>query len=474
MIGWLFKSVPKSRITLFNTKGREMQNFEPLSRGVMKLYTCGPTVYNFIHIGNLRAFLLSDIVRRTFEYAGYKVTQVMNLTDFGHLVGDAEDTEDKMSVALKREELEPTMENMYAVATKYANAFKEDMAALNIKMPHAMPRASEHVKGQMAYIETLMHKGFAYKTSDGIYFDTVKFPNYGVLGGVASSEHSRTGVNPEKHDPKDFALWKFSSDMGWDAPWGKGFPGWHIECTAMATQYLGKSFDLHTGGVDLAPTHHNNEIAQAEAVNNRSYVSYWLHNEFVNLDGTKISKSLGNDINLRQLVDREIHPLAYRYWLLTGHYRQKVNFTWDAVTGAQTALLRARKIFSDLRGTGTVHTEYKKKFEAAVYVDFDTPGAVALLWELLKDQSVPAGDKRATVLDFDRVLGLGFGQKESVPAKKVVVTDEIPEAVRALMREREEARKSKDFARADAIRDALKEQGFAVEDGPNGAILTRH
>ena len=398
----------------------------------------------------------------------------MNLTDFGHLVGDAEDTEDKMSVALKREELEPTMENMYAVATKYANAFKEDIAALNIKTPHAMPRASEHVKGQMAYIETLMHKGFAYKTSDGIYFDTVKFPNYGTLGGTASTEHSRTGVNPEKHDPKDFALWKFSSDMGWDAPWGKGFPGWHIECTAMSTQYLGKSFDIHTGGVDLAPTHHNNEIAQAEAANNRPYVSYWLHNEFVNLDGTKISKSLGNDINLRQLVNREIHPLAYRYWLLTGHYRQKVNFTWDAVTGAQTALLRAWKIVADLKGQGSVYPDYKKRFEVAIYADFDTPQAVALLWELLKDQNIPAGDKRATVLDFDRVLGLGFGQKESVQAKKVVVTDEIPEAVRALMREREEARKGKDFARADTIRDTLKEQGFTVEDGPNGPILTRH
>lgn len=474
MIGWLFKSVPKSRIRLFNTKGRELQDFEPISRGVMKLYTCGPTVYNYIHIGNLRAFLLSDIVRRTFEYAGYKVTQVMNLTDFGHLVGDAEDTEDKMSVALKREELSPTMENMYVVATKYANAFKEDIAALNIKTPHAMPRASEHVQGQMAYIETLMHKGFAYKTSDGIYFDTVKFPNYGTLGGAASTEHSRTGVNPEKHDPKDFALWKFSSDMGWDAPWGKGFPGWHIECTAMSTQYLGKSFDLHTGGVDLAPTHHNNEIAQAEAANNRPYVGYWLHNEFVNLDGTKISKSLGNDINLRQLVDREIHPLAYRYWLLTGHYRQKVNFTWDAVTGAQTALLRAWKIVADLKGQGSVHPDYKKRFETAIYADFDTPQAVALLWELLKDSAITDGTKRATILDFDRVLGLNFGDKDTTPAKKVVVTDETPEEVRALMRDREEARKAKDFAKADAIRAALKEQGFIVEDGPNGPILTRH
>ena len=475
MFGW-FSKRPSALIKLFNTKGRELQDFEPVTQGAMKLYTCGPTVYNYIHIGNLRAFLLSDLIRRTFEYAGYKVTQVMNLTDFGHLVGDADDTEDKMSVALKREGMESSMENMFLVATKYADAFKEDIAALNIKTPHAMPRASEHVKGQIAYIETLLHKGFAYTTSDGVYFDTAKFPAYGALGGVASADHSRIGLNPEKHDPRDFALWKFSNDMGWDAPWGKGFPGWHIECTAMSTQYLGKSFDIHTGGVDLAPTHHNNEIAQAEAANNKPYVRYWLHNEFVHLDGTKISKSLGNDINLRQLKDRGLHPLAYRYWLLTGHYRQTMNFTWEAVMGAQQALLRAWKAFADMRGSGAVNAEYQKKFASALYDDLNTPQAIALMWELLKDPAISAGDKRATLLDFDRVLGIGFSLKEAergAVVSKVVVTDEVSPEARALMGEREEARKAKDFAKADELRDKLKEMGFVVEDGPSGPVLSR-
>lgn len=473
MFGWQLRVAPASRISLFNTKGRVLQDFEPLSRGVVKMYTCGPTVYNFVHIGNLRAFLVSDIIRRTFEYAGYKVTQVMNITDFGHLVGDTEDTEDKMSVALKREGMAPTMENMYAIATKYADAFKEDIRALNIKTPHAMPRASEHVKGQAAYIETLLHKGFAYKTSDGVYFDTAKFPGYGVLGGVASSDHSRTGINPEKHDQRDFALWKFNDEMGWDAPWGRGFPGWHIECTAMSVQYLGKSFDIHTGGVDLAPTHHNNEIAQAEAANGRPYVSYWLHNEFVNLDGTKISKSLGNDINLRQLRDRGVSPLAYRYWLLTGHYRQSINFTWDAVVGAQTALMRAWKIFIDLPDGGAISSVYQRRFEEILFVDLNTPGAIALLWELFKDDTIAPADKRATIADFDRVLGIGFSEKNIIKDAVSVSVSDIPEEVRSLLEARREARRTKDFARSDTLREEIQALGYDLEDRGDDSLVRR-
>jgi cysteinyl-tRNA synthetase len=474
MFGFL-RARPKGTITVFNTATRSKEVIETVGKGQMKLYTCGPTVYNYIHIGNLRAFLLSDLVRRTFEYGGYKVTQVMNITDFGHLVGDADDTEDKMSVALKREGLEPTMENMFVLASKYTDAFKEDIDALNIKLPHAMPRASEHVKGMIAYIEVLMHKDFAYKTSDGIYFDTKHFPAYGILGGTGGGE-SRIGVNTEKRDPRDFALWKFSNDMGWDAPWGKGFPGWHIECTAMSTQYLGKSFDIHTGGIDLAPTHHNNEIAQAEAANDRPYVRYWMHNEFVHLDGTKISKSLGNDINLRQLHDRGISPLAYRYWLLTGHYRQSINFTWEAVMGAQQALYRGLRIFADLQGRGSVNQEYKNKFADAINDDLDTPKAIALLWELLKDESVPAGDKRATILDFDRVLGVGFSLTEAergTLASKVVAAGELPAEVQALVTEREQARKKKDYAAADKARASLKDKGYNVEDTPEGPVVSR-
>lgn len=475
MLGWLFKSAPKSRITLFNTKGRELESFEPLNRGAMKMYSCGPTVYNYPHVGNLRAALLSDIVRRTFEYAGYKVTQVMNITDFGHLTSDEDEGEDKMLKGLRREGLEPTMENMFQLATRYADAFKEDLKAMNIKMPHAMPRASEHVKGMIAYIEILLHKGFAYTTSDGVYFDVHQFPEYGVLGGTASAEHSRIGVSSEKRDPRDFALWKMNTEMGWDAPWGKGFPGWHIECTAMSTQYLGKTFDIHTGGIDHIPVHHNNEIAQSEAANGRPFVRFWLHNEFITIDNAKFSKSLGNEILLRHLKERNIHPLAYRYWLLTAHYRQSMNLTWEALEGAQTALFRAWKAFVDLRGSGRIVPEYQTKFETAVFSDLDTPRAVAVLWELLKDDAVSPGDKRMTILDFDRVLGIGFSLKESERGvvSKVVVMDEIPAEVRVLVDERNSARAAKDFARADELRKEITDAGYALEDGPTGSTLSK-
>ncbi len=476
MFGWLFSPAPKSRIRLFNTKGRELQDFEPLNRGVMKMYSCGPTVYNYSHIGNLRAALLPDIIRRVFEYAGYKVIEVMNITDFGHLVAEADQGEDKMTKGLKREGMEPTMENMFILATKYADAYKEDMAAMNIKAPHAMPRASEHVPGMIAYIEQLMHKGFAYKTSDGIYFDVQKFPAYGVLGGSASSEYSRIGVSAEKHDPRDFTLWKLNPDMGWDSPWGKGFPGWHIECTAMSGRYLGKSFDIHAGGVDLIPIHHNNEIAQAEAANGRPYVSYWLHNEFITIDNTRIAKSLGNDILIRQLRDRGISPLAYRYWLLTGHYRQAMNFTWDAVEAAQTALYRALRSFVDMPQGGAVHAGYKEKFASALYQDLNTPEAVAVMWEMLKDESVSAADKRATLLDFDRVLGVGFSmtavEMRSI-TDRTVEESALPENVVALAKERIAARARKDFSESDRLRDELKRLGFMAEDTGAGQRLTR-
>jgi cysteinyl-tRNA synthetase len=474
MFGW-FSKAPSAAITLHNTATRSNELFTPIQKGVVKMYACGPTVYSTPHIGNLRAALIPDIVRRAFEYAGYKVIEVMNITDFGHLVGDADDGDDKMTVGLKREGLELTMENMFLLASRYIELFKEDFQSMNIKPPHAMPRASEHVKGMIAYVEVLMHKGYAYKISDGIYFDVAKFPHYGVLGGNGAGE-SRIGVNVEKHDPRDFTLWKFDEHLGWDSPWGKGFPGWHIECTAMSTQYLGKSFDIHTGGIDHIAIHHNNEIAQAEAANNKPYARYWLHNEFITIDNTKFSKSLGNEVVLRQLRDRGVSPLAYRYWLLTGHYRQSMNFTWEAVTGAQQALYRALRIFADLRGSGSVVPVYKTKFETAIYDDLDTPKAIATLWELIKDESVSAGDKRATILDFDRVLGVGFSLTEDergVIGSQVVDKAAVPADIQALIDERVAARAAKDFARADELREALRQKGFVVEDTPTGPSLSR-
>ncbi|XKT74220.1 MAG: cysteine--tRNA ligase [Patescibacteria group bacterium UBA2163] len=464
-------------ITLFNTRSKEKETFKSITAGKVKMYTCGSTVYDYAHIGNLRAAIFPDIIRRVFEYAGYEVKSVLNITDFGHLADETDDlSEDKMSLAVKREGRELTMENMLSVAGEFMHAYQDDLRELNVKNFHAMPRASEHVRGMVAYIEELLHKDFAYTTSDGIYFDTAKFPHYGCLGGSSSTEHSRVGVLKEKHNPEDFALWKFNDSFGWDAPWGKGFPGWHIECVAMSTQYLGKTFDIHAGGIDLIPIHHNNEIAEAEAANNKPYAHYWMHNEFITIGGQKISKSLGNTITLKQLVDRGISPLAFRYWLLTGHYRQKMNFTWDAIEAAQTALTRAWRTFTELKGDGEPDTDFIQKFEDSLYDDFNTAEAVAVLWETLKDSTIADGVKKATILKMDTVLGVGFGRAAlRLEKTKVAVLegDEIPEKVQELIDEREAARNMKDFAKADNLREEIKKAGFEVHDSSNGPVINR-
>lgn len=473
---FLKKKNTERSVRLFNTASKEKEIFRPLHEGRVKLYSCGPTVYDYIHIGNLRPVVLSDTVRRTFEYAKYRVLQVMNITDVGHLSSDADEGEDKMLIALKREGREVTIENMLALADVYAEAFTEDLHALNAEVPYAMPRASEHIRGMEAYIETLLHKGYAYPTSDGIYFETAKFPRYGVLGGSASETYSRTGVSGEKKNPRDFALWKFDTTFGWDAPWGKGFPGWHIECTAMATHYLGKSFDIHTGGVEHVAVHHNNEIAQAEAANGKPYARYWLHHEHIFLEGKKISKSLGNTVTLSQLSDRGIHPLALRYWLLTGHYRQSMNFTWEAIQAAHTALTRAWRLFADFPNGGTVSGAYLERFEEAIFDDFNTPEAVAVLWSLLKDESVAPKEKKASIRRMDAVLGIGFDgapSRAEAVSVSVVSRDDIPEEIEKLIEEREEARSQKNFERADQLREKLKQSGYRIEDAPGGPVVKR-
>lgn len=473
-----FKKKSDALITVFNTKTRSKEAFRSCRPGAVKMYSCGPTVYDYVHIGNLRSYVFSDIVRRTFEYAGYDVRQVMNFTDFGHLVGDGDGGEDKMTRGLKREGKEVTMENMLALGTHYIQAYQSDREEMNILKPHVMPRASEHVDGQIAYIEALLAKHFAYVTKDGVYFDTGKFPDYGALGGSASPEYARVEENKEKKNPRDFALWKFNDDFGWDAPWGKGFPGWHIECTAMATRYLGATFDIHTGGIDLSSVHHNNEIAQAQAANNKPYARYWLHNEFVTIDRARIGKSEGNAITLKQLTDKGIASLSYRYWLLSAHYRQKINFTWEAVEAAQTALQKAWRIFAELKGDGSGRSidTYRKKFEAALYDDFNTAEAIAALWELLKDGAVSDSDKKASVLTMDRVLGVGFAavsSRREMLKLSVVSGKDIPGHIQSLIDEREAARTVKDFARADELRTQVEKRGFSVVDSPDGPVVKR-
>ncbi len=472
------KNNRRPEIFFYNTLTKEKQAFKPIRGRYVKMYTCGPTVYDYAHIGNLRAYIFAETARRVLEYAGYEVKQVMNITDFGHLVSDGDEGEDKMTAGLKREGMELTLANMKILAERYTEVFIEDVKRLNIELPFLFPRASEHVGEQRAFVETLLQKGYAYKTDSGIYFDTEKFPNYGVLGGISVADgRSRIGADPEKRTPKDFALWKFDEHLGWDSPWGKGFPGWHIECAAMSTKYLGKTFDIHTGGIDHIAIHHNNEIAEAEAVTGKPLAHYWMHGAFITIEGKRIGKSEGNAIRLYQLEERGISALAYRYLLLTAHYRQTMNFTWAAAGGAQTALQRAHRFFADLKGEGAVNQEYRLKFETAINDDLNTSEAIAVMWNLIKDEQVSPGDKRATLLDFDRVLGIGFRpplyRRETAEKVHVLSTADLTPEAEAVLAEREAAREAGEWGKADELRETLRRQGFSIEDSPDGPVVRK-
>lgn len=467
-------------LTLFNTLSGKMEGFGAVKPPAVKMYTCGPTVYDYVHIGNLRAFVFADIAKRTLRYNGYQVEHTMNFTDFGHLVSDADDGEDKMMKALRRANKEITIAAMREVSDIYIEAFKEDVAALNIESPTHWARASDYIKEQVALIKTLVEKGYTYETTDGVYFDVSRFPEYGKLGNIDLTklkEGARVEINPEKKHPADFALWK-KGDLGWDSAWGKGFPGWHIECTAMAFATLGRQFDIHTGGVDLAATHHNGEIAQAEAATKKSpYVRYWMHNAFVSIDNTKISKSLGNSITLRQLRDRGYSGADYRYWLMGGHYRSPMNFTFEALDGAKQALFRLKRHLYEEFGSeaGNIDNAYRDAFHRAVNNDLDTPAAIATLWELVRDTKVNAKDKVATIRDFDRVLAVGLSEKNADAAKTlgIIRVEDLPKDVQALIEEREAARREKRWDDADELRTAINLKGYLVEDTASGARVTK-
>lgn len=458
-------------IRLYNTATRTLETFSPPPPHTVTMYHCGPTVYNYAHIGNLRAYVFADILRRMFEANGYAVKQVINVTDVGHLVGDGDEGEDKMTAALKREGLPLTKEAMSEVGEKYFRAFKADLAALNILTPHAFPKASEHIAEDIEIVSLLLEKGFAYKTRDGIYFDTAKFPAYadfarldisGMQGGA------RVDIGEKRHF-SDFALWKFNDTLGYDAPFGKGFPGWHIECSAMSRKYLGQPFDIHTGGIDHIPVHHTNEIAQSEAAYGVPLARYWMHSAHMTVDGEKMSKSLGNTYTLPDLAERGIPPLAYRYWLLTAHYRTTVNVTWETLAGAQSAYNRLTNAMLELpEGIGSPIEPYMREFMDSMNDDLNTASALAVLWKVLKDDSTPAKDIHATLLAFDRVLGLGLAEARRI-AKSVVVPKEVSDLVSARMA----ARERKDFAESDRLREEIKKLGYDVKDTPEGQKLSR-
>lgn len=450
-------------LRFYNTLSKKIELFSPLHPRKVGMYHCGPTVYNYAHIGNLRAYIFADILRKTCELAGYEVTQVINVTDIGHLSSDGDDGEDKMSKALRREGKPMTLSAMREVADFYFNAFKEDLTSLHIAPATYFPFASDHVTEDIEMVSSLLERGHAYTTSDGIYFDTTTFPSYGALGGSVSTdgEHSRIGINEEKKNPRDFAVWKWNNELGYDAPFGKGFPGWHIECSAMSRKYLGDTFDIHTGGIDHIAVHHNNEIAQSESVTGKKYVHVWLHSDFVNIGEDKMAKSGENFITLRSLIEKGLNPIAYRLWILGAHYKSVLNFKWESLEASAQAL---KRLYSHVRALktdkpGKVLTEYEIRFKNALANDLNTADAVATLWELLKDSSVSREDKYHTVLMFDTVLSLGLNTLTDVV---------IPENVKALVDSREQARLEKDWATSDSLRDQIHALGFEINDTPDG------
>ena len=456
-------------LKFYNTFTREKEEFTPIDKKEVRMYSCGPTVYNYAHIGNLRAYIFTDILRRAILYSGLKLKQVMNITDVGHLTSDADSGEDKMTKGLLREGKKLTLKNMRKLAEFYAEKFKEDVQKLNIQMPDGMYFASDYIKEDISLVEKLEKKRYTYRTKDGIYFDTAKMPDYGVLrrGNVSKEElKSRLAKNSEKKNPEDFVLWKLDNKIGFKSPFGMGFPGWHIECSAMSMKFLGEQFDIHTGGIDHIPIHHTNEIAQSEcATGKKPSVKFWMHNEHVDVGGIKMAKSEVNFLTLNSIIKKGINPITYRFWILMANYRTKINFNWEALEGSEMALKRLYSLYLELGGiVGEVDKKYQQEFKEYIEDDLDTPKALSLLWDLVKDEKVSKADKKATILDFDKVLGLGFDK---------IKKEKIPKKIIKLAEEREEARAKKNFKKSDELRNKMNSLGYEIKDTPGGQKILK-
>lgn len=464
---------------LYNTLTRKIEEFEPIEPPRVGMYVCGPTVYDDTHVGHMRTYTNSDVLRRALTYLGFQVKMVMNITDVGHLTGDRDMGEDKLEKKAREES-----KNIWELAAFYRDKFYQTMRAISVLPPDIECKATDHIPEQIQLIKVLEDKGFTYRTSDGIYFDTLKWPDYGKLSHLdfaGMQEGARVEKNPEKRNPTDFALWKFSPkdvkrQMEWpfDSAQGKdiGFPGWHIECSAMSMKYLGEQFDLHTGGVDHINVHHTNEMAQSEAASGRRpFVGYWFHSNFLLVNGEKMSKSKANFYTFKDFEERNIDPLAARYWFLTGHYRSEMNFTWEAVEGAGVALKKLRSLVSSFREE-TDRTslsdeklnkieDFRNQLVAAIENDLNMPEGIAAVWAVVKS-NIPGPDKYDLLVDFDQVLGLNLASSSQRLASSV------PTEIQKLVDKREELRKREKFEQADEIRVKLEEKGYKVEDTRTG------
>ncbi len=451
-------------IKLFNSLTKKKEKLKTIKENKVGIYTCGPTVYNYAHIGNLRTYVFEDILKRVLLYNNYKVKHVMNITDVGHLTSDADSGEDKMEKKARQENL-----SAKKIAIFYTDAFKKDLNYLNIISPDTWCKATEHIKEQLKLIKKLEKKGFTYETEDGIYFDTSKFPNYGILANL-KNQNLEAGKRVDmggKKNVTDFALWKFSPkdskrQMQWNSYWKVGFPGWHIECSAMSTKYLGQPFDIHCGGIDHLPIHHTNEIAQSEAGEDKKLANYWLHCEFLNIKGDKMSKSKDNFIRIQTLIDKNINPLAYRYFLLQTHYRKQISFNFKALESASAGLSHLYSSAKQLEKKGDDKKE-KEKFLKLVNNDLDIPNTLAYVWQMIKAKKISL----STLLEFDKVLGLKI--KESLKEKKMDLSEEVKE----LVKQRDKARKEKDWKKSDELRDLLVKKGFDVQDTDKGTTVTK-
>ena len=465
----------------YNTLSKKKEEFKPIDKNEVRMYSCGPTVYNYAHIGNLRTYIFMDLLSKTIRKNGYNLKHVMNITDVGHLVSDADDGEDKMQKASERENKSP-----YEIADFYTKAFLRDLKKLNIREPDIIAKATEHIPEMIEYVQQIVDNGYAYETSSGLYFDISKLPSYGILSGKkleGEKAGARINVDEEKKNPFDFAIWKKAPKnhiMQWDSPWGRSYPGWHIECSAMSRKYLGEQFDIHTGGVDHIPIHHENEIAQAIGHNGKIPANYWMHGEFLLVDNGKMSKSLGNIYTIAELEDRGFDALDYRYFCLNSSYRSTLNFTFESLKSAKKGLDRLRQCVKlhSASNNGVNDEEinnYRKRFLEAMNDDLDSPNALSIIWEIARKEY--KSKKYSDLIgEMDEIMGLDISiekilERENKEEEKV--RNKLNDDIKKLLDEREIARQHKEWEKADLIRYELEKRGIRIKDTREGMKIER-